>query len=98
MPHVSWPAGAVPHRRSAAAETAPTRRDQHIAAVEPVEANHAAQVIAQRTGLSAEVRVPGLPAASGALAIVALGVALLAVRPLVPRGTLTARRGLPTVM
>lgn len=48
--------------------------------------------------LSAEVRVPGLPAASGALAIVALGVALLAVRPLVPRGTLTARRGLPTVI
>jgi MFS family permease len=48
--------------------------------------------------LSAGVRVPGIPAASTALAVAAVGVALLAVRPLVPRGTLTARRGLPSVI
>ena len=48
--------------------------------------------------LSAGVRVPGIPAASAALAVTAVGVALLAVRPLVPRGTLTARRGLPSVI
>jgi MFS family permease len=43
--------------------------------------------------LSAEV-----PAAGGVLAAAAVAVALLAVRPLVPRGTLTARRGLPSVI
>ena len=48
--------------------------------------------------LSAQVRIPGVPAASGALAVIAVGLALLAVRPLVPRGTLTARRGLPSVI
>jgi MFS family permease len=48
--------------------------------------------------LSAGVRVPGIPAVSAALAVAAVGVALLAVRPLVPRGTLTARRGLPSVI
>jgi MFS family permease len=48
--------------------------------------------------LSAGVRIPGIPAASAALAVAAVGVALLAVRPLVPRGTLTARRGLPSVI
>ncbi|MCD5340771.1 MFS transporter [Arthrobacter sp. AK04] len=48
--------------------------------------------------LSAGVRVPGIPAAWAALAVAAVGVALLAVRPLVPRGTLTARRGLPSVI
>ncbi|MET1064377.1 MAG: MFS transporter [Arthrobacter sp.] len=39
-----------------------------------------------------------LPAAGGIAAAVAVVVALLAVRPLVPRGTLTARRGLPSVI
>ncbi|WP_350003980.1 MFS transporter [Pseudarthrobacter sp. WHRI 8279] len=48
--------------------------------------------------LSAGVRVPGIPAASAALAVAAVGVALLAVRPLVPRGTLAARPGLPSVI
>ena len=48
--------------------------------------------------LSSGVRLPGVPAASGALAVVAVAVALMAVRPLVPRGTLTARRGLPSVI
>lgn len=48
--------------------------------------------------LSAQVRVPGIPAAAGGLAVFAVVVALLAVRPLVPRGTLTARRGLPSVI
>ncbi|PNI09249.1 MFS transporter [Arthrobacter sp. AFG7.2] len=48
--------------------------------------------------LSSGVRLPGVPAASGALAVAAVAVALLAVRPLVPRGTLTARRGLPSVI
>jgi MFS family permease len=43
--------------------------------------------------LSAGVAVVG-----GALAGVAVVVALIAVRPLVPRGTLTARRGLPSVI
>ncbi|GAB3535633.1 MFS transporter [Arthrobacter tecti] len=43
--------------------------------------------------LSAEV-----PTAAGVLAVVALAVALFAVRPLVPRGTLSARRGLPSVI
>ncbi|MCU1541667.1 MAG: transporter [Arthrobacter sp.] len=38
------------------------------------------------------------PAAGGALAAGAVVVALVAVRPLVPRGTLTARRGLPSVI
>lgn len=48
--------------------------------------------------LSAEVRIAGIPAAPVALAAAAVAVALLAVRPLVPRGTLTARRGLPSVI
>jgi MFS family permease len=48
--------------------------------------------------LSAEVRIPGVPAAAPALALAAVAVALVAVRPLVPKGTLTARRGLPSVI
>lgn len=43
--------------------------------------------------LSAEV-----PGVGGVIAVVALVLALVAVRPLVPRGTLTARRGLPSVI
>ncbi|HSN38205.1 MAG TPA: MFS transporter, partial [Arthrobacter sp.] len=39
-----------------------------------------------------------LPVAGGIVAMAAVVVALLAVRPLVPRGTLTARRGLPSVI
>ncbi len=39
-----------------------------------------------------------LPAAGWVLAAAAVVVALVAVRPLVPRGTLTARRGLPAVI
>jgi MFS family permease len=39
-----------------------------------------------------------LPVAGWVLAVAALLVALLAVRPLVPRGTLTAGRGLPSVI
>jgi MFS family permease len=48
--------------------------------------------------LSAEVRLPGVPWATAVLAVAAVVLALLAVRPLVPRGTLTARRGLPSVI
>jgi MFS family permease len=40
----------------------------------------------------------GLPAAGPLVAGAAVVIALLAVRPLVPRGTLTARRGLPSVI
>ncbi|MEO7006057.1 MAG: MFS transporter [Terrimesophilobacter sp.] len=39
-----------------------------------------------------------LPAVGGLLAGIAVAVAIIAVRPLVPRGTLTARRGLPSVI
>ncbi len=39
-----------------------------------------------------------LPTAGGILAVAAVAVALIAVRPLVPRGTLTASRGLPSVI
>ncbi|MFC8409977.1 MFS transporter [Arthrobacter sp. NPDC057259] len=39
-----------------------------------------------------------LPGIGGLLAGAAVAVALLAVRPLMPRGTLTARRGLPSVI
>jgi MFS family permease len=39
-----------------------------------------------------------VPAVGGLLAGVAMAVAILAVRTLVPRGTLTARRGLPSVI
>ena len=39
-----------------------------------------------------------LPVAGGVVAVAAVVVALVAVRPLVPRGTLTARRGLPSVI
>ncbi|AOT02651.1 MFS transporter [Arthrobacter sp. U41] len=46
-------------------------------------------------GLNLSVR---LPAAGGVVAVAAVAVALLAVRPLVPRGTLSARRGLPSVI
>jgi MFS family permease len=48
--------------------------------------------------LSAEVRIPGVPAVAPVLALAAVAVALVAVRPLVPKGTLTARRGLPSVI
>ena len=40
----------------------------------------------------------GLPVSGPLLAGAAVVIALLAVRPLVPRGTLTARRGLPSVI
>jgi MFS family permease len=46
-------------------------------------------------GLSLLAKVP---AVGGLLAGVAVVVAIVAVRPLVPRGTLTARRGLPSVI
>ena len=39
-----------------------------------------------------------LPVAGGVVAVAAVAVALIAVRPLVPQGTLTARRGLPSVI
>jgi MFS family permease len=39
-----------------------------------------------------------LPVAGGIVAVAAVAVALIAVRPLVPQGTLTARRGLPSVI
>lgn len=39
-----------------------------------------------------------LPVAGGAVAAAAVVIALVAVRPLVPRGTLLARRGLPSVI
>jgi MFS family permease len=48
--------------------------------------------------LSREVRLPGLAAAPALLAVAAVVIALVAVRPLVPRGTLAARRGLPSVI
>ncbi|MDQ0921687.1 MFS family permease [Pseudarthrobacter sp. W1I19] len=48
--------------------------------------------------LSREVRLPGFAAAPALLAVAAVVVALIAVRPLVPRGTLAARRGLPGVI
>ncbi|MFK0039767.1 MFS transporter [Paenarthrobacter sp. NPDC090517] len=46
-------------------------------------------------GLNLSAEVPGF---GGVIAVVALVIALIAVRPLVPRGTLTARRGLPSVI
>lgn len=46
-------------------------------------------------GLNLSAEVAG---AGGVLAGAAVAVALLAVRPLMPRGTLTARRGLPSVI
>ena len=46
-------------------------------------------------GLNLSATVPG---AGGVLAAAAVAVALLAVRPLMPRGTLSARRGLPSVI
>ncbi len=48
--------------------------------------------------LSREVHVPGFGAAPALLAVAAVVIALVAVRPLVPLGTLTARRGLPSVI
>ena len=48
--------------------------------------------------LSADVRIPAFPAAAALLACAAVVLALVAVRPLVPAGTLTARRGLPSVI
>jgi MFS family permease len=48
--------------------------------------------------LSREVRLSGIPAASALLAVAAVVLALVAVRPLVPAGTLAARRGLPSVI
>ncbi|MDQ0824022.1 MFS family permease [Arthrobacter sp. B2I5] len=48
--------------------------------------------------LSADVRIPAFPAAAALLACAAVVLALVAVRPLVPAGTLTARHGLPSVI
>lgn len=48
--------------------------------------------------LSAGVTIAGIPAAPALLAAAAVVIALVAVRPLVPRGTLLARRGLPSVI
>ncbi|BCW64597.1 MFS transporter [Arthrobacter sp. StoSoilB22] len=55
----------------------------------------AALAAAAVLGLNLSAEVPGV---GGAIAVVALVLALVAVRPLVPRGTLTARRGLPSVI
>lgn len=46
-------------------------------------------------GLNLSAEVPGV---GGVIAAVALVLALVALRPLVPQGTLTARRGLPSVI
>jgi MFS family permease len=46
-------------------------------------------------GLNLSDRIPRI---GGIVAVVAVAVALFAVRPLVPRGTLTASRGLPSVI
>lgn len=46
-------------------------------------------------GLNLSAEVPGF---GGVIAVVALVIALVAVRPLVPGGPLTARRGLPSVI
>ncbi|MEW1806440.1 MFS transporter [Pseudarthrobacter sp. NPDC080039] len=48
--------------------------------------------------LSADVSIPAMPAATALLACAAVVLALVAVRPLVPAGTLAARRGLPSVI
>jgi MFS family permease len=48
--------------------------------------------------LSAGVTIAAVPAAPALLAASAVVIALVAVRPLVPRGTLLARRGLPSVI
>jgi len=48
--------------------------------------------------LSADVSIPDFPAATALLAAAAVVLALVAVRPLVPAGTLKARRGLPSVI
>ncbi|NUT70284.1 MFS transporter [Pseudarthrobacter sp. C4D7] len=48
--------------------------------------------------LSADADIPGFPAATALLAGAAVVLALVAVRPLVPSGTLAARRGLPSVI
>ncbi|WP_457946772.1 MFS transporter [Pseudarthrobacter sp. alpha12b] len=48
--------------------------------------------------LSADASIPDFPAATALLAVAAVVLALVAVRPLVPAGTLTARRGLPSVI
>ncbi|TLM83272.1 MFS transporter [Pseudarthrobacter sp. NamE2] len=48
--------------------------------------------------LSAQVHTPGVPAATAVLAVAAVVMAMVAVRPLVPRGTLMARPGLPSVI
>ncbi|UKA49306.1 MFS transporter [Arthrobacter sp. FW305-123] len=46
-------------------------------------------------GLNLSAEVPGF---GGVIAVVALVIALIAVKPLVPQGTLAARRGLPSVI
>ena len=48
--------------------------------------------------LSADLSIPAFPAATAVLAFAAVVLALVAVRPLVPSGTLVARRGLPSVI
>jgi MFS family permease len=48
--------------------------------------------------LSAGLQVAGLPVGGPLVAGAAVVIALLAVKPLVPPGTLTARRGLPSVI
>lgn len=48
--------------------------------------------------LSADARIPAFPRATALLASAAVVLALVAVRPLVPAGTLAARRGLPSVI
>jgi len=48
--------------------------------------------------LSADIRIPAFPPATALLASAAVVLALVAVRPLVPAGTLSGRRGLPSVI
>ncbi|MGN8129951.1 MFS transporter [Paenarthrobacter sp. 22069] len=48
--------------------------------------------------LSADISIPAFPPATALLASAAVVLALVAVRPLVPAGTLSGRRGLPSVI
>ncbi|AXJ08823.1 MFS transporter [Arthrobacter sp. PM3] len=91
--------------------TAPALRGLHGAAAREPSAEPSAVGARPAAGLAklglaalAAVSVLGLnlsaevAGAGGVLAGAAVAVALLAVRPLMPRGTLTARRGLPSVI
>ena len=92
--------GGPENARGTAKETAPGEEPAAGASRSPGYGGLAWAALAALAvlGLNLSDRLPTAGGMAAVAAVAAVAVALIAVRPLVPRGTLTARRGLPSVI